>query len=121
MADNVVITKTYRDDHWIVSAELIVNPLNVLPQDVFIYENRGTSSLGPYQGVCSFEELQRLRVWTGEAVSVFGNRFVRYSKAESVLLPGADPDKTVSVIRTTLASLKQELLSQSETSQIYTV
>lgn len=121
MADNVIITKTYREDHWVVSAEMQPDPLNVIPDNPFIYENLGTSELGPYQGVCSFEELQRLRVWTGEIVPVFGNRFVRYSKAESHLLPGADPDRTVSIIRSSLASLKQELLSKAETSQIYPV
>lgn len=121
MADNVVITKTYREDHWVVSAEIVPDPGNVLPPEVFIYENKGSVDLGQYQGVCSFEELQRLRVWTGAVIPVFGNRFVRYSRAESHLLPGANPDTTVSIIRSTLATLKQELLAQAETSQIYPV
>lgn len=121
MADNVVVTKTYRDDHWVVSAEVVSNPLNVLPANVFIYENMGTSDLGSYQGVCGFDELQRLQVWSGVVTPIFGNRFMRYYRAESHLLPGADPDRTVSLIRAGLSRLKQELLASSETSQVYPV
>ena len=119
MADSVLITKTYRDDHWVVSAEIVSDPANVIPDNVFIYENNGTSSLGAYQGVCGFDELQRLQVWTGSVIPVFGNRFVRYSRAESHLLPGADPDATVTILRSSLAALKQEILVKGETSTVY--
>ena len=121
MADQVNIKKSYREDHWVVTAEIIQDPANVLPQAVFIYENKGTLELGLYQGVCSFEELQRLQVWSGQIIPVFGNRFVRHTIAESHLSQGGNPDRTVALIRAGQHSLKQELLVVSEDSYIYPV
>ena len=121
MPDSVIITKTYSVDHWIVSAEVVADEHNVIPQEVFIYENTGTVTLGDYQGVCSFEELQRLRVWDGSIIPVFGNRFVRYHRVETHLSPGSTPDKTESLIVSGLSSLKAELLSDGNVSTIHTV
>lgn len=121
MTDSVSITKTYRDDHWVISAEIVPDPDNLLPASVFIYENVGTTALGAYQGVCSFEELQRLREWSGQIIPIFGNRFVRTNLAESHLSPGADPDRTVAVIRSGLASLKAELVASGQSSAVYPV
>ena len=121
MADNVVISKQYRDDHWVVSAEIVPDPGNTLPAAAFIYENKGSTELGPYQGVCSFEELQRLQVWSGQVIPVFGNRFVRTNRAEAHLSSGGDLDRTVSLIRLGLSNLKAELASQAESSSIYPV
>lgn len=118
MTDSVLIKKTYREDHWVVSAE-VLGSSSVLPSNVFIHENTGTAELGKYQGVCSFEELQRLKVWTGAITPIFGNRFVRTNKAESHLSQGADPDITVNLMLASLRSLRDELSASGDTSNIH--
>lgn len=120
-ADQVQITKTYRDDHWVVRAEVLPVENGVLPLDVFTHENTGTTTLGRYVGVCSLEELQRFQVWAGEAIRKFGNRYVRYHIAEIHLLPGTAPDGTITIIRQNLASLRASLLVGSESTTIHSI
>lgn len=119
--DKVQITKTFRDDHWVVHAEVIPVDGGVLPAAVFIYENDGSSTLGVYWGVCSIEELQRLKVWTGEVIRKFGNRYVRHNVAELHLTPGTLPDGTINLIRRGLSSLRNELISGAESSTVYAI
>ena len=121
MTDQVQITKSYRSDHWVVSASLLPSEDSTLPDAVFIYENIGAPYLGPYYGVCSFEEVQRLKVWSGEETPIFGNRFVRHSVAETHLSPGADPDVAVAHILASIKALKRDMDRGSDVSQVYEV
>lgn len=120
MSDTLRITKTYQEGGWLVSAEVVPSNGNTLPSAIFIYENIGEDTLGVYQGVCSFSELQRLQEWAGQRIPVFGNRFVRYSKAEILLSQGGDPDRTSSLILEGAKSLKAELLASGTVTQDFT-
>lgn len=117
MTDTLRTTKTFDKDHWYVSAELLPDNGNVLPQSIFIYENIGADRLGQYQGVCSFEELKRLQEWSGQVLPIFGNRFVRYHRADVALSVGADPDRTISLIKLGAKALKEEILSSGSSSE----
>lgn len=118
VADEVRVTKSYREDRWIVSVEVLPTEGGVLPPDVFIHENTGTAQLGNYVGVCSREELQRLQKWTGSVLKKFGNRYVRYYKAEYALPPGVAPDQSLAIIKNNLASLRKSLLQNLDDTSI---
>lgn len=72
-------------DNLIVTATVV--PGGYLPANIFIYSNTGTTTLGDYQAVCTTDELTRLQVWTGVALPVFGNKFVRYNQAKIIVVP----------------------------------
>lgn len=120
-ADQLKITRIYRDDHWVIRAEMLPVTNGAVPLEVFIHENNGTAQLGKYVGICSMEELQRLQVWTGSTIKKFGNRYVRYRTAEIHLPKGQDPAPAVAIIRQNLASLRVALLSSAESSTVYPI
>lgn len=120
-ADQVQITKTYREDHWVVRVEMLPAEGGVLPLDVFTHENTGTTTLGKYVGVCSVDELQRFQAWAGAQIRKFGNRYVRYRIAEIHLQPGTDPARTISIIRENLASLRTAISLGTQSTTIYPI
>jgi hypothetical protein len=121
MPDTLRITKSFQDNRWVVSAQVVPDQSNLLPASIFIYENNGTETLGAYQGVCSFSELQRLQEWTGQRIPVFGNRFVRFSQAEAVLSQGGDPDRTSALMLAGAKALKAELIASGSSTQDFQV
>lgn len=120
-ADQVQITKTYREDHWVIRAEVLPVADGILPLDVFTHENTGTSTLGKYVGVCSLEELQRFQAWAGQPIRKFGNRYVRYRIAEFHLSPGTAPEQSISILRQNLASLRAALTIGTQSTTIYPI
>lgn len=82
-----------------------IAPGGILPPDVFTYANTGTSTLGEYFGVVSILDMPRLQVWTGVAIPIFGNGFVRYSQA-NIQVPSTED---VNVVITRLISSIQNL------------
>lgn len=117
-ADNVQFTKTYVVDHWFLEVEVLPVAGGVLPKDVFIFENTGTTTLGPYAGTCDMTDLQRLQVWAGQVIKKFGNRYVRADKVELHLNPGVDVDSVIAVIKNNLSALRSALLSSASSTQI---
>jgi hypothetical protein len=66
-------------DQYTITASIL--PGGFLPQNIFLYENTGTTVLGAYYGVCDTLELTRFQVFSGTAIPKFGNAFVRWNQA----------------------------------------
>jgi hypothetical protein len=93
----------------------------ILPKDVFIYENTGDTNLGGYIGVCNLEEYQRLQTFTGTAIPMFGNKYVKYRQAKILL--GLDDDITgvIRHITNTLTFLSFSMSNPSSSTQIINI
>ena len=119
--DQVRITKQYRTDKWYVLAEVLPTQGGVLPAAIFIYENMGTGTLGPYQGVCSLEETVRLQVWMGTPIPKFGNRFVRHTIAEIPVDTTSNVDVVLTHMKKSLATLRTSMLLAENTTTIASI
>lgn len=113
------VEKTLGDGGWVITAEILDG--GTLPKDIFIFENTGTSELGPFQGVCNFEELTMLQSWTGTPIVKFGNRFVRYRQAKIQVPVGTDADAIISVWLSSVKNLDKELKSKASSSEIFVI
>jgi hypothetical protein len=80
MASTLRVTTTFVTDHWEITAVVVDG--GTLPEEIFVYENTGTTTLGPFFGTCSLAELQKLQIFTGTAIKLFANKFVRYGQAK---------------------------------------
>ncbi len=83
MASTLNITKTFVNDHWELTAEVV--PGGTLPLEIFIYENSGTTTLGPFFGTCSLAEVQALKIFSGTAIPIFANKYIRYGQAKIIV------------------------------------
>lgn len=79
MATSLQTTITVLGGNKVVEAH-VISPADI-PLDVFIYENTGTTELGEYIGVVNFQDYARIQPWTGAALPIFGNKFVKHSQA----------------------------------------
>ena len=117
------IVTQLNSDHWQITATVL--PGSFLPPAIFMYQNLGTTTLGPYQGICGISELLRLQAWGGVAIPVFGNRFVRDVQAKIIV--GIDPNNTgapQSVVNNLIATAKQlslALQAAASSTQVVTV
>lgn len=66
-----------KDGTYTLTAE-ISNP-GMMPTDIFLYRNSGTTTMGEYQGVIGIRDLSKVPVWKGVAIDPFGAPFVRTS------------------------------------------
>ena len=81
MSSSLQITQNLGSDgRWEIIAS--VSPGGTLPQDIFIYNNTGTTSLGSYVGVCELSEYQRFQTFTGAALPIFGNKYVKFTQGK---------------------------------------
>lgn len=121
MSDSLQITTGLNQDIWQIQATVSVP--TVLPAEIFIYRNLGTSTLGDYIGVCNLDELTRLQKWSGSAIPVFGNAFVRHSQAK-IMLPLSDAAAvtraTNNLIQNT-KTLKAQLTAAADSTTIVTI
>lgn len=119
MADSITLTTELQGDNWSITGS--VTPGGVLPPDIFVYKNTGTTTLGSYVGVCKLSELQRIQIWNGEAIPKFGNKFVRSNQAKITLPVSEDPSKVTFNIINTAKALKLEMLAASSSTTVYTI
>lgn len=89
-----------------------------LPQDIFIYENNGTVSLGSYIGICNMAEYQRLQTFQGSAIPKFGNKFVKYTEGRVTLETTDDTSRVINHLTNTATFLSFELSNSAATTQI---
>ena len=100
---SITATTELLNDHYLVTITL--NPGSNLPNEVFVYENSGDNTLGEYYGVCSLEDIARLKIFSGVTIPTFGNRFLRYGQAKiKVNLPN-DPNAVIDVVANSLRQL----------------
>lgn len=117
--DAITVNIALSGDSWTITAQ--VTTPSVLPAAIFIYENTGTTILGDYVGVCSFDELQRLQVWNSQALPVFGNKFVRSTQAKITVPISVDPSTVTTNLINTAKTLKAEMLANATSSRVYQI
>jgi hypothetical protein len=83
MSSQLQIVTQLDGDVFSITASIL--PGGFLPENIFLYKNTGTTTLGPYYGVCDTSELTRFQVFTGTAIPEFGNAFVRFNQAKIIL------------------------------------
>lgn len=110
------ITTALDGDKYTITATVL--PGSYLPQNIFLYQNTGTTQLGDYYGVANTDELTRFQVFTGTAIPKFGNAFVRYSQAKIVLNVQDDAASVISNIKLGAQNLSAALKLAASSTQV---
>lgn len=92
-----------------------------LPQNVFLYKNTGTNTLGDYWGVANVEEMTRFQIFSGTAIPKFGNAFVRSNKAVKILNVTDDVASVVAAITQGVTNLSAAMKLAASTTQVITI
>lgn len=119
MSDSLSITAGAQPEGWVITANLVNN--TILPSQIFLYENTGTSTLGRYVGVSTVAQLGRYQIWQGIPIPSFGNAYVRHDQAK-ITLPLGDDElaiRSTNNLIATAKALKAEM--QAEASSTRTV
>jgi hypothetical protein len=119
MASSLSVTTQITNDGKIELTAEITD--GTLPKDVFIYENTGDVYLGGYIGVCSLDEYQRLQTFTGIAIPMFGNKYVKSYQAKILLDLDSDITDVIRNITNTLTFLSFSMSNQSSSTQIINI
>lgn len=119
MTNTLTITTTLVTDHWNITGGLSAE--GTLPQEIFIYSNTGTNTLGTYKGVCSIDELARLQIFTGTPIKPFGNRFVRYGSIDIDVPLDSDTTSITNTIVSSIQALSTAYQAKLNSTQIYTI
>lgn len=119
MANSIQVVIDRSGDFWDITATVVSG--GILPPEIFIYENTGSTELGSYVGVCDFNELTRLQIFNNQALPVFGNRFVRYGQAKIQLSLNQDTKAVVDNLINTASTLKTQLIAVASTTTIYPI
>jgi hypothetical protein len=92
-----------------------------LPQNIFLYKNTGTTSLGDYYGVANTEELTRFQIFSGTAIPKFGNAFVRSNQAKITLNVNEDSASVIAAITQGVTNLSAALKLAASNTQVITI
>lgn len=114
-----IIQNVGSDGNWQITANVL--PGGTLPLDIFIYENTGTTTLGQYVGVCNLDEYQRLQTFTGTAIAVFGNRFVKYTQGVIPDCPTNDLVQATTCIENEVKALSLAFTNASSSTLIINI
>lgn len=115
MTASVSITKTVVNGVWLVVAT--VQPGADIPSDIFGYENNN-GVLGDYVGVCTLEDYKRLQTFTGTPISVFGNKFIKYTEARHTVPLDSNLQATIDKMTLDLKAFRLAFLAGSSSTQI---
>lgn len=113
------ITTTLDGDQQTITATVL--PGGYLPQDIFLYQNTGTTALGDYYGVANTDELKRFQAWTETAIPKFGNAYVRYSSAKITLNAGDNAASVISNLTLGAQNLSNALKLAASTTTVITI
>lgn len=113
-----VTTQLVGDSYQVTAS---VAPSSLLPPAIFIYENLGTATLGPYFGVAGLQELTRLQTFTGVPLPVFGNSYVLYPTLQVTLPPGTSPTVFVQNVVAGVQSLSTAYQTAKITTQQFII
>jgi hypothetical protein len=108
--DTLRTESVFEKDHFVLTGE-VVTP-EVLPLEVFLFENKGTTSLGDYCGICAFSELIATKVFTGEPIPILHNKYVRYGQAKIKLYSEDEVTAEIQHMASSLKSLVTEIQNQ---------
>lgn len=115
MATTLTITTSLVVDHWEISGSITSD---LLPAEVFKYTNTGMDSLGTYVGIASLDEISRMQVFTGTAIPIFANKFVRYASLNVSVPINTPTTPIVSIIQDSIAMLSAEYKTKLSTTQV---
>ena len=119
MASTLNVTKAFVTDHWEVTA--VVAPGGTLPPEIFIYENTGTTTLGPFFGTCSLSNLQTMRIFSGTAISIFSNKYIRNGQAKIIVNSESDIPGVISGLVENVKDLSLAFNAYTPTTQAYLI
>lgn len=119
MASTLTVNKQLVSDRWVVTANL--SPGGTLPLEIFVFTNTGTTQLGTYEGVIAATELSRIQIFTGTAIPVFANKFVRYGTATLYVGLDRDPDSVITVLKNSVQYLSTTYQSIQNSTQVFTI
>ena len=118
MSNTLTINTSLVGSSWQITGSMSAG---TLPQEIFMYNNTGSSSLGTYVGVCSINELSRLQVFSGTPLPIFGNKFVRYGTLDIVVPLSTDPTGIITTIVASVNLLITSYKTKINTSQVFTI
>lgn len=116
MSSQLQVEKILQDYDWQITAYVL--PGGSLPDSIFVYENTGTTTLGPYYGVAGVNDLARMQIWAGLAIPIFGNKFILYNQAKIYVDPTGNPDSVIAVLVNSVKFLSTAMASTSSTQVI---
>ena len=114
-SDTVKIETIFHKEYYLITGSLVDNEM--LPAEVFMYENTGTEALGDYYGVCSFSELTSTKILNTSAIPIFRNKYVRSSK---IKIKAYSQDEVTMLINHITVSLKN-LIAEIQNQETNTV
>lgn len=114
----LTVTKTLQNGIWTITAQISNSSL---PAAIFMYENTGTNTLGPYAGVVNFEDIARFQQWAGAAIPTYGNKYVRHNTATINVMQGADPDLVISRLTDSVKILNSTFTAKNTSTQVITI
>lgn len=114
----LTVTKELQNGVWTITAQI---SNTTLPTAIFMYENTGTSVLGPYAGVVNFEDIARFQQWAGVAIPTFGNKYVRHTTGVIPVTSDANPDDVITRLTDSVKILKSTFVARSTTTQVITI
>lgn len=119
MANMALLTKRLTNKGWVITGK--VTESSTVPRDVFVYENTGNPTLGKYHSVVMVQDMPRIKPWTGEAVPIGPNKFVRFSSLTVEVPPTSDVDEVMNQIVTSLKSFVKDYNLTHETTVSYVI
>jgi hypothetical protein len=119
MSSQLQITTQLNNSTWVITATVLSG--GTLPQNIFVYCNTGTTTLGNYIGVCNISELTRLQVWSGAALPVFGNKFVLSNQAKINISIQEELSSVTQNLINTATLLSQEIQAQGNSTETVTI
>lgn len=119
MTIQLTVNKSLSTTGWTIVASL--NSDATIPREVFAYSNTGTTTLGSYQGVITPQDLNKMQIWSGVAIPVFGNAYVRTDSATIHLVAGTDPDAAIATLKESVQLFSTNYKAIQSTMTIYTI
>jgi hypothetical protein len=119
MSSVLTVVKTFVTNHWEVTATIQAG--GTLPLEIFVYENTGTTTLGPFFGTCSVDEVHNLGIFTGVAIPVFANRYIRYGQAKIIVNSESDIPGVILALVNNVKSLSLAYQAFTPTTQTYQI
>lgn len=119
MSSTLNITKQLTNNGWVITATIDVG--GTLPREIFVYENNGSDTLGPYQGVIAAVDLPRIQIWAGTPIAAFGNKFVRHNVGTIIITGTENPDTVIAGLKASVQSLSTQFQSIQTSTQVYTI
>lgn len=117
MPNSVTITKRLTNDGWSITGALSAG--GTIPQDIFVYANTGTSSLGDWLSVVTIPDMPRIPRWAGVPIPLTKSRWVRASTIKILVSSTSDVDEVISQLRSSLQKFVKEFNSEKESTNTY--